>query len=164
MGMCKELSGTPDYYFDAQCRYTALLQSQGFLTLASFNSHVLHHWIELFWTLAPRTTTCARIALQNKLRTLISTIAGFLQIEMQNNQINDLVVEEKHMDMTQETEEPVIVKKSVSIVDTRMAIRPFKTCPDGLEAFVMIATARKLVVAHQKCLASISSALSTTSH
>ena len=131
--------------------HIALLKSRGFLTLASFNSHALHNWIKLFWTLAPRTMTCARIALQNALRTLISTIARFLQIEMQNNQINDPVVEDKHMDMTQETEEPVIVKKSVMIVDTRMAIRPFKTCPDGLEA-------------HQKCLASTLSALSTTSH
>ena len=62
---------------------------------------------------------------------------------MQTNQINDPVVEEKHMDMTQETEEPVIAKKSGSILDTRMAIRPFKTCPDGLEAFVMACNRKK---------------------
>ena len=44
--------------------------------------------------------------------------------------MNVELVEEKVMEIEEETEQPTAVKKSVSILDTRMAIRPFKTCPN----------------------------------
>ena len=59
------------------------------------------------------------------------------------NQNNNPVVEEKEMDMTEQAEEAMIAKKKISILDTRMAIRPFKECADGLEAFVMACNRKK---------------------
>ena len=63
------------------------------------------------WTLAARTTT-QEFKLQNTLGTFISTITGFLLLEMQNIEINDATVEEKAMDTTEQTEEPKIVRKN----------------------------------------------------
>ena len=67
---------------------------------------------------------------------LILKIAGFIHFEMENEPINTDLVEEKAMDVEQATEQSSIVKKPISIVDTRLAIKPFKMCPEGLPAFV----------------------------
>ena len=56
------------------------------------------------------------------------------------------------MEVVQEIHKPLVIKKSVSILDTRMAIQPFKMCPEILEAFVLACNCKKLVAAHQKCL------------
>ena len=45
----------------------------------------------------------------------------------------------QHAAQVQDIEEDgpnVDIKKPISILDTKLAIRPFKMCPDGLEAFV----------------------------
>ena len=62
---------------------------------------------------------------------------------MEMNQLNDPQVEEKEMDITEEAEEVVVPKKKITILDTRMAIRPFKQCPEGLDAFVMACNRKK---------------------
>ena len=62
---------------------------------------------------------------------------------MEMNQLNDPQVEEKEMDITEEAEEVVVPKKKITILDTRMAIRPFKQYPEGLDAFVMACNRKK---------------------
>ena len=45
----------------------------------------------------------------------------------------------QHAAQVQDIEEvgpTVHIKKPISILDTKLAIRPFNMCPDGLEAFV----------------------------
>ena len=47
------------------------------------------------------------------------------------------------MEVVQEIHKPLVIKKSVSILDTRMAIQPFKMCPEILEAFVLACKCKK---------------------
>ena len=52
-------------------------------------------------------------------------------------------VQQQPMEVENASAETVIAKKQVSIVDTRLAIKPFKTCRDGLEAFVQACNRKK---------------------
>jgi hypothetical protein len=74
--------------------------------------------------------------------TLLAQLVGFCTSKW-TCQINHPVVEEKEMDITEEAEEVVVPKKKITILDTRMAIRPFKQCPEGLDAFVMACNRKK---------------------
>ena len=80
-------------------------------------------------------------------------IAGLLAFEMKQPNMNTQLVEVKSMLVNGEIE-PTVPKKVVSILDTRLAIRPFKISPEGLAAFFQSCNRKKkLVAAHQKCLA-----------
>ena len=74
---------------------------------------------------------------------LFFTIAGFLYFEMEQEPIQADSVQQQPMEVKNATAESVIAKKQVSIVDTRLAIKPFKTCRDGLEAFVQACNRKK---------------------
>ena len=62
---------------------------------------------------------------------------------MENMSLNTELVEEEAMEVVQEIQKPFVIKKSVSILDTRMAIQPFKMCPEILEAFVLACNCKK---------------------
>ena len=62
---------------------------------------------------------------------------------MENVLIENQIIEENAMDGLAPAQEESLPKKAVSILDTRMAIRPFKMCADGLEAFVQACNRKK---------------------
>ena len=75
--------------------------------------------------------------------TLVWKIARFLLLEMENVLIENEIVVENAMDVLAPAEEQSLPKKPVSIIDTRTAIRPYKLCADGLEAFVQACNRKK---------------------
>ena len=52
-------------------------------------------------------------------------------------------VQQQPMEVEDASAESVIAKKQVCIVDKRLAIKPFKTCREGLEAFVQACNRKK---------------------
>ena len=57
--------------------------------------------------------------------------------------IENQIVEENAMDVVEPNQEQPLPKKAVSILDTRMAVRTFKMCADGLEAFAKACNRKK---------------------
>ena len=53
------------------------------------------------------------------------------------------ILQENVMGIVDPIQPEPVPKKAVSILDTRMAIRPFKMCADGLEAFVQACNRKK---------------------
>ena len=70
-------------------------------------------------------------------------IAGFLYFEMEQQPMQADSVQQQPMEVENASAETVIAKKQVSNVDTRVAIKPFKTCRDRLEAFVQACNRKK---------------------
>ena len=66
-------------------------------------------------------------------------IAGILQFEMENIQIQLASEQVEIMEVAPTGE----MKKKINILDMKLAIRPLKTCPDGLEAFVQACHRKK---------------------
>ena len=68
----------------------------------------------------------------NTLTKLFENITGFIHFKMENAQLQHAAQVQTAVDIE---EVGPTVKKPISIIDTKLAIRPFKMCPDGLEAF-----------------------------
>ena len=62
---------------------------------------------------------------------------------MENEPIQPALVQEQPVEVENATAESGLVKKQVSIVDNRLAIKPFKTCREGLAAFVQACNRKK---------------------
>ena len=92
--------------------------------------------------------------------TVFQNTAGFLQVEMEIPQVDlsSELVEVMEVPTTAE------MKKKISILDTKLAIRPFKTSPEGLEAFVQACHRKKTGGSTPEILGFTLSALLTTRH
>ena len=66
-------------------------------------------------------------------------MAGFLELEMENPQIEVASEQVEVMEVATTSD----MKKKINILDTKLAIRPFKSCPEGLEAFVQACHRKK---------------------
>ena len=62
---------------------------------------------------------------------------------MENMNVENQILEGNVMEFVEHIQPEPVPKKAVSILDTRMAIRPFKMCADGLEAFVKACNRKK---------------------
>ena len=97
--------------------------------------HIRYASIALFCELEAPTTA----HVHTPSHTVFQNTAGFLQVEMEIPQVDlsSEVVEVMEVPTTAE------MKKKISILDTKLAIRPFKTSPEGLEAFVQACHRKK---------------------
>ena len=57
--------------------------------------------------------------------------------------VENQILEGNVMEFVDHIQPEPVPKKAVSILDTRMAIRPYKMCADGLEAFVQACNRKK---------------------
>ena len=89
----------------------------------------IRFWFKYIVLLAPAQTRF----FESSTFKLFLRIAGFLSFKMEQEPILADSVQQQPMEVENATAKSVIAKKQVSIVDTRLAIKPFKTCyPDLL--------------------------------